>query len=99
MAIPRVPGSGELSTITDDGSPFLTLDGLTLYYGSGPSGARDIYVATRTSVNDAFTSGAKIDELNTNANDSDPWVSPDGKEIYFVSNRDGAMRIWHASRP
>lgn len=87
-----------LSTSVDDGAPFLTSDGLTLYYASGPGGSRDLFVATRATLADSFTTGTRIDELNTPSNDSDPWVSPDGREIYFTSDRDGALRIWHASR-
>ncbi len=93
----RIP----LSTNGEDGSPFLTNDGLTLYYASAPVGSaiRDLFVATRPSPSVPFSAGTRIDELCTTANDSDPWVSPDGREIYFVSDRDGLTRIWHASRP
>ena len=98
-ACARAPSAGmPLSTTTEDSAPFLTNDGLTLYYASGPSGARDLYIATRGSVGTQFTSGTKIAELSTAFNDSDPWVSSDGREIYFISDRDGALRIWHASR-
>lgn len=92
----RIP----LSTDGGDGAPFLTNDGLTLYYATSPAGSlvRDLYVATRASDTDAFTAGARIDDLSTPANDSDPWVSPDGTEIYFASDRDGANRIWYARR-
>lgn len=93
-----VPTRIPLSTDDDDSSPFLTNDGLTLYYASGPATLRNLYVATRPSVTAQFVSGAPISELNTAFNESDPWVSPDGKEIYFTSNRDGANRIYHASR-
>jgi hypothetical protein len=89
-----------INTAGDDGAPFLSLDGLTLYYAASPLGLgqRDLYVSTRTSLAEQFTIGTPIDELNTQANDSDPWVSPDGREIYFFSNRDGAGRIYRAIR-
>jgi Tol biopolymer transport system component len=92
----RIP----LSTNGEDGSPFLSPDGLTLYYAMAAAGSpqRDLYVSTRATLADQFTVGTPIDELNTAVNDSDPWVSPDGREIYFLSSRDGSSRIWRATR-
>lgn len=89
-----------LSTVGTDASPFLSADGLALYYAMSPANDpnRDLYVATRASTTDPFSGGTRIDELSTTFNDSDPWVSPDGNDIYFTSTRNGTTRIWHARK-
>jgi hypothetical protein len=40
----------------------------------------------------------RIDELSTGSWEGDPWLSEDGRHIYFVSDRDGPSRIYEASR-
>lgn len=37
--------------------------------------------------------------LNTTSQELDPFVSPDGRTIYFVSDRDGSRGIYTATRP
>ncbi len=39
-----------------------------------------------------------VEELNTDARDEDPWISPDGRTIVFASDRDGTFDIWTATR-
>ena len=40
----------------------------------------------------------RLTTLSSPQDDSDPWVSPDQREIYFASNRTGAWRIYRATR-
>jgi Tol biopolymer transport system component len=40
----------------------------------------------------------RLSELATEALDEDPWVSPDGRVIYFSSERSGNREIYAAER-
>jgi hypothetical protein len=91
---------------------FLTDDGLTLFFSSSPlqfltdagpsvdGGAlptADLFVAWRRSVNEPFLLTQPLDDLNTPGDERDPWLTPDGKTLYFTSDRDGALNIYTAS--
>lgn len=76
---------------------FLTDDGLTLFYVSGPAfGPADMYMAFRRSTADPFEQSIPIEELNTPSDERDPWLSPDGRELYFSSDRSGHYDIYVA---
>ena len=38
-----------------------------------------------------------LDDLNTPGDERDPWLTPDGKTLYFTSDRDGALNIYTAA--
>jgi Tol biopolymer transport system component len=77
---------------------FLTDDGLTLFYVSGPAfGPADLYVAARRSTADPFEHHVALDELNSASDERDPWLSPDGTELYFASDRSGHYDIYVAA--
>ncbi len=91
---------------------FLSDDGLTLFFSSSPlqvltdagpvvdGGAlptADLFVAWRRSVNDEFSFSRPLDDLNTPGDERDPWLTPDGKTLYFTSDRDGTLNIYTAS--
>jgi hypothetical protein len=91
---------------------FLTDDGLTLFFSSAPlqfltdGGAAidggalptsDLFVAWRRSVNEPFSVTRPLDDLNTPGDERDPWLTADGKTLYFTSDRDGALNIYTAS--
>ena len=77
---------------------FLSEDGLTLFYVTGPSsGAADLYVASRRSTSDPFEHDTPLDDLNTPSDERDPWLSPDGRELYFSSDRSGHYDIYVAA--
>jgi Tol biopolymer transport system component len=56
----------------------------------------DLYVAWRQSVNDAFSVTQPLGDLNTPGDERDPWLTPDGKTLYFTSDRDGTLNIYTA---
>ncbi len=91
-----------LSTINTPGndySPILTQDKLTVYLDANPvGGTSDLYTAVRGSTAAEFSAPTVITELSTSANDSDPWVSADGRHIYFVSDRAGGFSMYEAAR-
>jgi hypothetical protein len=98
---------------------FLTDDGLTLFYSSGPAtpvadagsdaavdaaaatadggvAKSDLYVAFRRSTTEASWETQPLTDLNTAADERDPWLTPDGKTLYFTSDRDGTLTIYTA---
>jgi hypothetical protein len=76
---------------------FLTDDGLALFFSSGPPvGAADLYVAWRRSTAEPFSLVEPLDDLNTAAEDRDPWLSPDGTVLFFSSDRGGTLDIYQA---
>lgn len=78
--------------------PFLAHDGLALYFADH-SELGDLYVAFRADVEDRFGEALALDSVNTEADERDPWLSPDGQTLYFVSDRAGERnRIYRASR-
>jgi Tol biopolymer transport system component len=77
---------------------FLSDDGLTLFYVTGPPfGPADLFVAARRATSDPFEPYAALEELNTDRDERDPWLSPDGRELYFASDRDGQYDIYVAA--
>jgi len=89
----------------DDEHASISADGLVLYFtsnGHGGYGMNDIYMTTRTTKNDPWgppvNLGAKV---NSSASDGEMWVSTDGLELYFKSDRlggYGAGDVWVTRR-
>jgi hypothetical protein len=72
--------------------PFLTADGLTLFYSNVPvndpgGDGGDIMLAEHIGWGEPFSGAGPIAGINSSRKDSDPWLSPDGLTLYFVSNR------------
>lgn len=88
----------ELVTDDNDADPFVTGDGLTLYFGAGPAGTLDIQVARRDGVDAAFDPAEPVAELNSDGNDTDPWLSPEGRYVVFTSDRAGDRDLYEAER-
>jgi WD40 repeat protein len=91
---------------------FLTDDGLTLFFSSAPlqfpadAGpivdggvvpTADLFVAWRRSTNEPFSVTQPLDDLNTGGDERDPWLTADGKTLYFTSDRNGALSIYTAA--
>lgn len=75
----------------------LTDDGLTLFYVTGPAfGPADMFVAQRRTTDDPFEHHRPLTELNSDSDERDPWLSPDGSELYFSSDRSGHYDIYVA---
>jgi hypothetical protein len=82
----------ELSSAVADGAPNQTAP-LVIMTDSDRMAPPllDIYVATRASPTAAFDTPVAVAE-------TDPWISPDGRTLYFTSNRDGTLRLWQTTR-
>jgi len=88
------------STSVNDFNPWISDDGLTLYFTSSRNGSHDIFKTIRTS-GGVFDSPVAVDELNTNLGDYMGALSEDGLEIVFASRRNNAGAnddIFHATR-
>jgi Tol biopolymer transport system component len=90
----------ELNTAGLEATGFLSPGGFHLFYCHYPAGStdRDLYLASRPSLGDSFGTPAELTELNSVANDEDPWVSSDLRHIYFASSRGGNLDIYEAWR-
>jgi hypothetical protein len=92
----------ELSSSGRDGTPFLSSDGLSLYFDSerdGGQGGRDLWVARRTEPQAPFGAPAALVELNTPDLELLPWLTSDGLTLLFVSSRGQAGDdIWLSRR-
>lgn len=87
-----------LNSTSDEGNPMLAPDKLTIYFDSNRAGDGEIFAASRASTTAAFAAPAKVMELSTTNSESDPWISPDNRTMYFTSNRDGTQRLWQTTR-
>ncbi|HEX5060528.1 MAG TPA: hypothetical protein VFV99_14270 [Kofleriaceae bacterium] len=88
----------ELESASNEGNPMLAADKLTVYFDSNRGGDGELYAATRTTEAAPFAPPARIVELSSTAADTDPWISPDGRTMYFTSDRDGTLRLWQTTR-
>jgi len=92
----------EVNTNYHDKSPFLSFDGLTLYFciENGPWGwTTRIYQATRTEPAGPFTTVEEISTLNiSGAHVADPWVSPDNLRMYYCRTGGGRGRLMVTTR-
>ncbi|HET6512004.1 MAG TPA: OmpA family protein [Candidatus Kapabacteria bacterium] len=73
-----------------DGQPSMTADGSTMYFSSSRQGSignsEDLYVVYRGS-GGSWTRPLNLgDVVNTRFNDRSPFISADGKTLYFSSN-------------
>lgn len=98
--------SGDLEVVFTDGAgtignPVVTPDELTLYYGDGRAGSRDVFVATRVDKTQPFANGHRIDSVSTTAHEEEPtWISDDQCELVYELRRpgDSVNTVWSATR-
>ncbi|HMA96284.1 MAG TPA: hypothetical protein VKP30_26535 [Polyangiaceae bacterium] len=79
----------------------LSRDELTIYFVSDRSnglGDRDIWYATRSSVESAFANVRNLTSVNSQYRDVDVALSADDQEMYFVSKRQGKLEIYRSVR-
>jgi len=92
---------GPNSALDEQGPSYLEADGQKLLYFSSSSGAvpGDIFVSAK-GADGSFGGASAVAELNSVANDIQPNVRNDGREVVFSSNRTGSQGqdIWVATR-
>jgi hypothetical protein len=83
--------------------PSISLDGLSLFFHSGPAGFLDLYVATRATTNDGFGTPVNLGAgVNSSFNEANPDMSADGLTLVFQSDRPGGFSdqdLYIATRP
>lgn len=94
-----------VNTSGSDGTPCISPDGLSLYFTSnraGGSGGHDLWVATRLSKEDDWSSVANLgSRVNSSSLDYFPCISADGLSLYFYSARAGGRGggdLWVTTR-
>jgi hypothetical protein len=90
-----------LNSSWEDTDPALFSNGSGLLFASRrltQGGTADLFQAARPDETSPFQSLAPVSELNTSSNEEGPWMSQDGTQILFASDRSGHMRIYQASR-
>lgn len=94
----------ELTTLNSSGIeqlPWISVDERTIYFVSDRAGTRDIYMATRGQVSDAFSAPQPVAELNGDSDDAKLTLAPDGLVAIFASDRSGgvgALDLYRAAR-
>ena len=96
---------GAVNSPDNDLSPFLSLNGLSLFFASnrpGGIGGEDLWVAQRPSTGSDFGSPVNLGAVvNTDAAERSPALSPDGLSLYFATTRpggEGGFDIWVSRR-
>jgi Tol biopolymer transport system component len=74
---------------------FLPDDGLTLWFSLWtPPAQSDLHLAFRKSAGQPFADHRALIGINGPWDDRDPWLSADGRTLYFASNRAGRFAIY-----
>jgi len=86
------PGS-ELDGYFDPSGSHLFFDG-----DLDPGTDRDLLLSLREDRTSAFESPAPIPDVNSDADEEDPWLSDDLRYLVFASERGGDLDLYEASR-
>lgn len=74
---------------------FVTWDGKYLLFAYTKDELGDLFIAPRN--DSGFTEPLPLSDINTEFDERDPWVSADGTQIFFASDRDETLRIYQAA--
>ncbi len=87
-----------LNSGADDIAPFYHEPSRTLFFASSRGApALDLYAAVRLA-DGGFGEASPIVELNDSDRQSDPWLSPDGRTMYFSATVRGRSGIYVTTR-
>ena len=83
-------------------APSLSADGLVLYFTSSRSGGDDIWLTTRETRDDPWSTPVKLGPpVNVKAHEFAPCISADSLSLYFTSQRSGGFGgddLWVTAR-
>lgn len=103
---PPVNLGSTVNSTAGDASPSISSNGLELYFDSGRPGGQgsgDIWVTTRASTADAWSTPRNLGPIvNSASADSVPKLSADGLSLFFASSRPGGLGmrdVWLSTRP
>lgn len=87
---------------TGDDDPFITPDGLTIYFDSMGSSSEDVFSSTRASLADPFPTPQVNANLSSPEDESKTSITGDGLDAFVASTLtggDGGLDIWETTRP
>jgi Tol biopolymer transport system component len=89
-----------LNTAAEEQDGVFAAQGRALYFtkGGDPALLKEIAVARRATVDDAFGPAELLPELGSAMDELDPWVADDERTIYFNSNRGGNEDLYFSTR-
>lgn len=87
----------ELSTSARTHAPHLDDPGLVVYFQRNV--AYDMFWSRRPDLDSPFGPAVPLVELDSPDPETDPWVSPDHRTIYFIRDINGDKDIYVATRP
>lgn len=90
-----------LASAGGDYDPFVTSDGLRIYYAPTTPAPQHIAYAKRSSTSDNFDAPADVVGVNTTAGEADPTVFANERVIVFTSARTAThplTNLWYATR-
>lgn len=98
-----LPVQGVNDPVAQDEHPVVTPDELVIYFSSdrhsGGIGNKQIYVASRSDKTMPFSQPARVNDIEVGMGNNRPtWLSDDGCTLYFTSDREGAYRVYRATR-
>ncbi len=79
----------ELNSADSDMAAVTNQDQTVLILHRAIASGLDLYVSERESPDDHWGEPIRIDGIDTDAQEADPWLSADGHTLYFNSNRTG----------
>src|SRR5262249_53678948 len=91
-----------------DRGPTISSDGLTLIFFSNRKGQDDLFMATRSSLNSAWSEPVALSTLNTDGDEVYPALSADGLSLFFSDSfaqastragNQGGADLWVSMRP
>ena len=88
------PLDGNINSKAYEGDAFITSDGLTLVFATGKyaeDGTLDLYQSTRVAGGDFGPAKSLGANINTKYDDDSPFMSKDGKTLYFSSRGHNTM--------
>jgi hypothetical protein len=91
----------ELNSVSNEGSPELSPDALTIYISSdrsGTAGFNDLYTATRSTVTSAWSAPTRLAQLSSTSEDEGMMVMPSNVVAYLHSDRTGFERVYRVTR-
>lgn len=91
----------ELNSLLDDQTPTLTADQLTVLFASnraGGAGGLDLYISTRPSRGNVWSTPAPLGGVNTAANQSRPMLTADGLTLYAETTTGSDWNLSKATR-
>ncbi len=98
------PMGGYIQTPADDRGAFVTADGFYpqyLYYATkldAKGDNFDLYVTYRNGARQDFVPPEAVNVVDTPADEQDPWLTRDGKTLYFSRKTKDGYRVFTATR-